>query len=1190
MLVYVVRQQKGFAMKRRKLSKNAPRKTNRARIEQKNNNLLGYEQIEPRRLLAGDFAPYIDNFTTDWSGDIFAGNAWTDRGRDIAVQPDGKYLVSGVVSKDQYYQHQDLMLVRYNADFSPDTSFGNNGLASVDFGALSRDYGERINLQADGRILVVGTGYEYVGSEIVAGNGIAARFSADGTLEATYQQPFFADYAGFADIVQQSDGKYVILGRDKITDDKYDVVLTRLNSDFTVDTSFGTGGTVVHDYNDGDPNRGNALLQRSDGTLLVVGSSTGLGYYVLFNSDGSTTGIEATIDTSVLGRNQFAHAVLDSNDDVYMIGHSNLDAEGSDGEFAVVKVDVNLAQDLSYGDNGVFRLNVTPQYDFPQAAALDSNGNLVIAGGVDDVDNYVARATPEGILDPEFANDGIAHIGAAGTIQGVAVDSGDRIITTGEQVDVTMDTWVVRINSNVELADSFEISEWNGLWVEDNQNDWFRSPQRATDGSFSAEVDGRATDATLAVANAIDMSGYSSAELRFDWLIESGFDGGEYVKLDFWDGSVWNEMLSLDGNVDQENAWLGEVVQLDSPYLNSDFQFRFRAKANKSTEDANIDNVVLMGTSLAGPPNENPVAVNDSYGVSEDYPLVVGVASGVLSNDSDAEGDPLTAVLISGTSNGSIALNSDGSFNYTPDQDFAGSDSFSYVAKDGFGNSNPATVDITVSPVNDAPDAMGDNFSTEEDTPLNVFAPGVLSNDVDVDGDPISAVLVSGPSSALAFSFNSDGSFDYTPNSGFLGSDSFTYYATDGTLNSGNVTVAIDVNAVASTLEKTNSTSQSIPDQSTITSVINVTEDYSILDLNVQLDISHSSDADLDVFLIAPDGTRIELFTDVGGGGDNFSGTILDDEAGTLINHGSAPFSGTYRPEGDLSVVDGMNTSGDWTLEITDDKRRRSGTLNSWTLTFEVTSALRGAVSDLSGKLNSFVEIQQVIHLAHWAERLWDASDRESLNFEIRVADLPGKMLGATSGHTITIDADAAGMGWFVDATPWDSSEFETKARIGNQYDLLTVLTHELGHLYGHDHEQTGLMRETLDINTRWIPEKTVERKIPMHVDFAFAQWTPIENLISGQFGNSNGLASQFQLESAYTKHWQLALPSSDHSYFDDQFQPLIDRELDVVGLSEDLDAKAGQLSSKDFENADKLFGDFDRSFDEFELDQNRLK
>ena len=123
-----------------------------------------------------------------------------------------------------------------------------------------------------------------------------------------------------------------------------------------------------------------------------------------------------------------------------------------------------------------------------------------------------------------------------------------------------------------------------------------------------------------------------------------------------------------------------------------------------------------------------------------------------------------------------------------------------------------------------------------------------------------------------------------------------------------------------------------IADNSTTNFTNDVPDSVSIGDVNVTLDVSHKRDQDLDVYLVAPDGTRVELFSDVGSNGDHFSGTTLDDEASGSVIDGSAPFSGTYRPEGSLSSFDGKDSAGVWTLEVTDDKKREAGTLNSWSL------------------------------------------------------------------------------------------------------------------------------------------------------------------------------------------------------------------------------------------------------------------
>ncbi len=184
-------------------------------------------------------------------------------------------------------------------------------------------------------------------------------------------------------------------------------------------------------------------------------------------------------------------------------------------------------------------------------------------------------------------------------------------------------------------------------------------------------------------------------------------------------------------------------------------------------------------------------------------------------------------------------------------------------------------------------------------------------------------------------------------------------------------TVTVQVNAPAPvTTTYTNSTSASIPDQGTRLSTIVISDAYAIRDINVRLNITHTRDSDLRVFLRGPDGTVIELFSNIGGTGRNFTidlrrtkatarsgenackhcgfrvwyrciafaevnNTVLDDEANKLITTGSAPFTGAFKPVGNLSLLEGKNVIGTWTLEVRDTVKRNTGTLTSWSLTIE---------------------------------------------------------------------------------------------------------------------------------------------------------------------------------------------------------------------------------------------------------------
>ncbi|MDY6990524.1 MAG: proprotein convertase P-domain-containing protein [Thermodesulfobacteriota bacterium] len=173
---------------------------------------------------------------------------------------------------------------------------------------------------------------------------------------------------------------------------------------------------------------------------------------------------------------------------------------------------------------------------------------------------------------------------------------------------------------------------------------------------------------------------------------------------------------------------------------------------------------------------------------------------------------------------------------------------------------------------------------------------------------------------------------------GTLNSWSLTIETTDTKTTSRDVPKALPSSVVA----------KDIPDPGT-TSTITSCNALEIVDVNVQLDINHTFDADLDIFLIAPDGTRIELSTDNGGSGDHFSNTVFDDEAATAITAGTAPFAGSYQPEEPLSGLDGMTANGTWTLEITDDYVEDTGSLNSWSLIFVLIDPDYGLSTYVSG-------------------------------------------------------------------------------------------------------------------------------------------------------------------------------------------------------------------------------------------------
>lgn len=189
--------------------------------------------------------------------------------------------------------------------------------------------------------------------------------------------------------------------------------------------------------------------------------------------------------------------------------------------------------------------------------------------------------------------------------------------------------------------------------------------------------------------------------------------------------------------------------------------------------------------------NTAPTGVADSYTTAEDTQKVV-VAPGVLGNDTDAQGDALTAEKVTDPAHGSVALAASGSFTFTPDADYSGADSFTYKAKDAAGLYSAATtVSLTVTPVNDVPVALDDSASTDEEVAVDI---SVLGNDSDVDSSSLTVTGAGdGAHGTTAYDANS---VVYTPAPDFFGSDSFTYTVGDGDGGTDQATVTVTVSNV----------------------------------------------------------------------------------------------------------------------------------------------------------------------------------------------------------------------------------------------------------------------------------------------------------------------------------------------------------------------------------------------------------
>ena len=218
-------------------------------------------------------------------------------------------------------------------------------------------------------------------------------------------------------------------------------------------------------------------------------------------------------------------------------------------------------------------------------------------------------------------------------------------------------------------------------------------------------------------------------------------------EFDYYDGGKGFDTLQLTLTSAELELAQADIDAFYAFLETSGSYFRFTSfdLVVRSIEALNI--VMVDGGNIA------PVADPDSYSTNEDTPLTVAAALGVLEGDTDVDGDALSALVASNPSNGTLHLSADGSFTYTPNADFNGSDSFTYQAFDGTEASNIATVSLLINAVNDDPVAKDDVFT-------NLEATKVVS--------PISVAVIGGAMSTFALAagqldakiFNAEG-FDF---------------------------------------------------------------------------------------------------------------------------------------------------------------------------------------------------------------------------------------------------------------------------------------------------------------------------------------------------------------------------------------------------------------------------------------------
>ena len=335
-----------------------------------------------------------------------------------------------------------------------------------------------------------------------------------------------------------------------------------------------------------------------------------------------------------------------------------------------------------------------------------------------------------------------------------------------------------------------------------------------------------------------------------------------------------------------------------TPELNYFGDDSFTFKANDGVLDSAPATVSITITKG----NSAPVAVNDSYAVDEDLLLSIS-APGVLGNDTDADSNPLTAQLVTDVSSGTLALAANGGFTYQPGPTFSGSDTFTYRASDGTALSNTATVTITVHPVNDPPVAQGQGVQINEDTAIEITLTAT-----DEEGSALTYAVVTPPAHGQLS--GSAPLLTYTPDLNHHGSDSFTFKANDGGLDSNIATVTLDILPINDPPDAQDDTASVLENGSVVITVL-----------------SNDTDVDGDTLTIS----AFDALTPLGGtvtctdtclytppanifGADSFGYTISDGHGGT--DSAAVAISIGSSNQAPTAVADAYSTAEDSLLTV----------------------------------------------------------------------------------------------------------------------------------------------------------------------------------------------------------------------------------------------------------------------------------
>jgi VCBS repeat-containing protein len=617
-----------------------------------------------------------------------------------------------------------------------------------------------------------------------------------------------------------------------------------------------------------DPAHGTVVVN-TDGTWTYTPETLykGSDSFTVTVSDGNGGTATATVSVGVTAVN---HAPTTSD-----VAVSTSEDTPVSGNVTATDVDADTLSYAKGSDPAHGSVVVNPDGTWTYTPSANFNGSDSFIVAVSDGNGGTTTAT---------VNVGVTPVNDAPVTSDVAATTQQDTAVSGSVTATDVD------GDSLSYAKGSDPS--HGSVVVASDGSWTYTPDTLYKGSDSFTVaisDGNGGTATSTVT--VGVSAVNHAPVANDVTATTSEDT-----------PVSGSVAATDVDGDALSYVKGSDPAHGSVVVNADGTWTYTPNANFNGTDSFIVSVSdgNGGTTTATvnvgvtPVNDVPTTGNVSAITNEDTP-VSGTVVG-----SDVDGDVLSYAKASDPAHGSVVVNADGTWTYTPNANFHGGDSFTVTVSDGNGGSTTATVTVGVTPVNDAPTTSNVSVTTPEDTPVSGSVTAA-----DADGDALSYAKGSDPAHGAVI-VNADGTWTYTPNANFNGSDSFTVAVSDGNGGSATATVTVGVTPV-NDAPVTSDVSVTTPEDTPVSGSVTATDvDGDALSFAKGSDPAHGS------VVVNANGSWTYTPSTNYNGSDSFTVSVSDGHGGTATATVSVGITGANdAPVGvadAVTVVEGSNS------------------------------------------------------------------------------------------------------------------------------------------------------------------------------------------------------------------------------------------------------------------------------------------